>query len=104
MDKPEITDSLLLDRAGERSFERGEGYYHRGAVEELSIRGDHVLRMFRAARPTSYSLFIIRMGCRGVVIARLLMAFIFANTVWLRPWCCEISFLSRKRRENRKDP
>ena len=42
MDKPEITDPLLLDIAGERSFERGEDYYHRGAVEELSIRGDHV--------------------------------------------------------------
>ncbi|MCW7553333.1 hypothetical protein NX722_11930 [Endozoicomonas gorgoniicola] len=42
MDKPEITDALLLDLAGERSFERGEDYYHRGAVEELSIRGGHV--------------------------------------------------------------
>ena len=42
MDKPEITDALLLDLAGERFFERGEDYYHRGAVEELSIRGDHV--------------------------------------------------------------
>ena len=42
MDKPEITDLLLLDLAGERSFERGEDYYHRGAVEELSIRDDHV--------------------------------------------------------------
>ena len=43
MDKPEITDALLLDLAGERSFERGEDYYHRRAVEELSIRSDHII-------------------------------------------------------------
>ncbi len=42
MYKFEMTDSLLIELAGERSFERGEDYYHRGAVEELSIRGEHI--------------------------------------------------------------
>ena len=42
IDKPDITDHLLTQLAGQGAFERGETVLNNGAVENLVMRDDKV--------------------------------------------------------------
>ena len=65
MKKPDITDLLLVKLAGERSFERGEDYYHRGAVEALSIRDEQITAEVRGGEEYVVQLVYNQHGLQG---------------------------------------
>ena len=62
---PDITDQMLVKLAGRAAFERGEDYFHDGAVSELAIRGSRVKASVSGSHVYQVSLTYNQQGLNG---------------------------------------